>query len=287
MSLLNDKVIVISGSTRGIGAAVARNFAEKQARVVINGRDDDRVQFLVEHLRKTGAIVTGCSGDISRFDACDRLIEHAISEHGRLDYLVSNAGVSMEGDVADLDPTVFQKVIETNLIGACYLTKASIPHLKKTRGGVVFVSSCAAFQGIPGYSVYCASKMALNGFAESLKLELERYGVYVGIAQVGFTINDNEKTILGTDGQLVPQPARPFVKPATQESVAEQIAKMIEVRRPRQVFGPMGKAASLLKRFAPGIYELVLRRHYKKSHDDNFPTLNYGEGYTEQNLANS
>ena len=287
MSLLRDKTVLISGSTRGIGRAIAENFITHGARVVINGREEDRVVSTVNDFLRIGGCATGFAGDISCFTTCDRLIDHCIDAFGGLDCLINNAGISMEGDVADLAPEVFQRVFETNVLGACHLTKAAIPWLKKSQGGVLFVSSSAAFKGIPGYSAYCASKMALNGIAESLKLELESFGVYVGIAHVGFTQNDQDKKILNSLGHWVAQPARPFVRPAQQESVAQQVMMMIENRKPRHVFGTMGKLASLISRFAPGLYELILRRHYQKvSSAGDSAAFNIGS-LPGQNLANS
>lgn len=288
MGFLRDKAVVVSGSTRGIGKAMARHFIDLGACVVVNGRNESRVADTVDEFQKLGGTAIGSTGDVSRFSNCNQLIDDCISAYGRLDYLVNNAGISMEGDVADLAPQVIQKVIETNLIGACYLTKAAIPHLKRSQGGVVFISSCASFKGIPGYSAYCASKMALNGFAESLKLELQPFDVYVGIAQVGFTKNDVEKKILGRSGHWVPQPERPFVQPESQESVARQIAMMLQNRKANHVFGTIGKAASLLNRFAPSLYELILRRHYQKSNAaPAVESIDNDHGLPGQNFSNS
>ncbi len=264
MGRFENKVAIVTGSSMGIGKAIARELLHEGAKVVINGRNDQRLQKTFESLQHLDGDVTMFAGDVSKMEDCQRLIQCAISRYGKIDILINNAGVSMEGEVERLSHDVFRKVMEVNVMGSAFMTKAALPFLRDTRGSVTFISSIAGFLGLPRFSVYSASKMALTAFAESLKTELYGSGVHVGIAYLGFTSNDPDKTIYAASGELVPQPSRQSITPEPVEVVARQILMMIERRQFKQVFSPLGKLTSIATRFSPRLFELFVRNQYWK-----------------------
>lgn len=266
---LQNKVVIITGSSIGIGRTMAQEMCKEGAKVVLNARNEKRLERTFEELKEIGCEVTAIAGDVSKTEDCQKLIDHAINTFGQIDVIVNNAGISMEGSFEDLPPDVFRKVIEVNYLGSIYPTKAAIPYLKKTKGSVIFMGSAAGIRGIPNHAAYSSSKMSLTAIAEALKIELKQSGIHIGLAYVGFTENDKEKTIYDKDGNIVPQPKRDFIKAEPQEVVAKRIIKMIENRTFKQVFTPLGKLNAFMNRFFPFVVGPILSRNYHKNKETN------------------
>jgi len=250
-----DKVAVVTGGSRGVGFATARELAARGAKVVISARGEERLKDSERKLKEQGAEVIALAGDVGRWEHARDLVRAAIDGFGRLDIAVNNAGVSMRGDFKDLSPDVLQQVIQTNLLGSVYVTRAAIEHLIQNKGSVVFISSIAGLFGLPGASVYCAGKQALRGLAESLRIELADSGVHVGVVYLGFTEHDPQKRILAADGQLVP-PDRPAHH--TQAYAAELIAEMLQKRKRQLIMTPAGTAGWLAHRLSSALLEKAI-----------------------------
>ena len=261
---LKDKVIIITGSSIGIGRKMAELLVEQGAKVVLNARNENRLLEAATVFEKKGHQVFAVAGDVSKIEDCKRIVSKTIEKFGQLDGLINNAGISTEGEVGDLDSDVFRKVMEVNYLGSVYPTQAALPFLRKTKGSVIFVSSVAGIRGIPGYAVYSSSKMALTALAESLKIEEKQRGVHVGIAYVGFTENDAQKTIYNAEGKIIPQPSRPGMKQEPVEVVAGRIISMIEKRQFKNVFTLLGKLNNVFNRLFPSLGEFILSRNYFK-----------------------
>ncbi len=261
---MQDKVIIITGSSIGIGRAMARIMGQRGAKIVLNARNAERLNATYQQLLSEGLSVTAIAGDVSKMEDCQKIIDHAIATFGKIDALVNNAGISMEGTVEDLSPEVFKKVMDVNYLGSVFPTKCAIPHLRKTKGSIIFISSAAGIRGIPKFSVYSSSKMALTALAESLQIELEKDNIHTGIAYVGFTENDPQKTIYDANGKVIPQPNRNLVKTEPPEAVAKRVMNMIENRTQKSVFTPLGKLNAFMNRFAPFIVKKVLSNNYHK-----------------------
>lgn len=243
---------------------MARMMGEAGAKVVLNARNAERLKATYELLKGEGLDVFPVAGDVSNYEDCQKLIDETIAHYGQIDVVVNNAGISMEGSIEELSPEVFKKVMEVNYLGSVYPTKYALPYLKKTRGSVILISSAAGIRGIPGFSVYSSSKMALTALAESLQIELEKDEIHVGIAYVGFTENDPQKTIYDANGKIIPQPNRNLVKTEPPENVAKRVIKMIENRTFKNVFTPLGKLNAFMNRFAPFVVRKVLSNNYHK-----------------------
>lgn len=261
---MKNKVIIITGSSIGIGRKMAELLVARGARVVLNARNENRLLETSKEFETQGHDVLAVAGDVSKSEDCKRIVEETIKKFGQLDALINNAGISTEGAVGELDDDVFRKVMEVNYLGSVYPTQAALPFLRKTKGSVIFVSSVAGIRGIPGYAVYSSSKMALTALAESLKIEEKQRGVHVGIAYVGFTENDKQKTIYNSKGEIIPQPARPGMKPEPVEVVAGRIINMVERRQFKNVFTLLGKLNHFVNRIIPSLGEFILSRNYFK-----------------------
>ena len=262
---MKNKVIIITGSSIGIGRKMAELLVAQGAKVVLNARNENRLLKVAKEFEKEGHQVLAVAGDVSKSEDCKRIVEETIKQFGQLDGLINNAGISTEGEVGELDENIFRKIMEVNYLGSVYPTQAALPFLRKTKGSVIFVSSVAGIRGIPGYAVYSSSKMALTALAESLKIEEKQSGVHVGIAYVGFTENDAQKTIYDSNGKIIPQPARPGMKAEPVEVVAGRIIKMIERRQFKNVFTLLGKLNHFVNRLFPSLGDFILSRNYYKN----------------------
>ena len=254
---LDGKVALISGASRGVGYATARALAARGMRIVMTARGEARLATSCAELTESGAEVFAVVGDVGRWDDAQTMVNAAVEQFGGLDVLINNAGVSMRGAFEDLAPEVCAEIVNTNLLGPMYLSRAAIPHIKANRGHIVFVSSIAGIVGLPGASTYCATKSALGGLSESLRLELGPAGVHVGVAYLGFTENDPDKRVLGADGsaELPDRPAH-----HSQAQVADAIVGMI-VKRSRQIIlTPIGSIADRAHRISPALVERIVAR---------------------------
>ena len=254
---LTGKVALVTGASRGVGLGLARQLVMRGAAVVMTARGARRLEASHAALVRLGGAVEAVVGDVADWADAERMVAAAIDRFGRLDIVINNAGVSMRGQFVDLDPGVCRQTIDTNLLGAVYVTRAAIPHVVAASGHVVFVSSIAGLLGLPGASTYCASKGALTGLAESLRLELGPRGVHVGVAHLGFTEHDPEKTVLAADGTGV-APDRPAHH--TQAQAARRILAQIVRREPTVVMTPVGHLARLTQRLSPSGVQWAIAR---------------------------
>jgi NAD(P)-dependent dehydrogenase (short-subunit alcohol dehydrogenase family) len=244
-----DRVALITGSSRGIGKATALLLARSGAKVVINGRNQDKLSQAGTELEAAGGTVLAVPGDVTDPQECRRIAERTIEVFGRLDFLINNAGISMRGRFEDVEPQVVKQVVELNLLGAAYMTRYALPLVRDTKGSVVFVSSLAGLiRGVPNISVYAFSKMALTGLVESLRVEMNGTGVHFGIVYAGLTEYDPDKVTLDAEGNLVPISRKSH---STKEQVAGSIIRMLKRRRRRMVLTLAGKLGVLGQSLMP------------------------------------
>lgn len=264
MSFWKNKVVVITGSSIGIGRTTAEIAASNGAHVVLNARNEERLQKVVSEFQQKGYSVIGCAGDVSNYEDANRLIQTSLNTFEKVDVVINNAGVSHESKFDTLKPEVFQSVLNVNVIGCSNVAYACKEALKKSGGSLIFIGSVAGFYGMGNYSAYCTSKMAITALAQSLQIEWKNEGIHVGIAYLGLTQNDPEKVIYDADGKKVAQPKR-NVKQQPVEDVANGILSIAENRKPQKVFTLLGNISFGMTRIFPRISKLVLGRIYSKS----------------------
>lgn len=178
--VLRDKSIIITGASSGLGAALAYGFAAEGAHLALLARSAGRLEEVAKRCQELGGRALAVPGDVTRPEDCARLLEAVVSEFGAVDYLVANAGVSMWArfdEVEDLE--VFRHLMEVNYLGVVNCVHYALPHLKQSSGMIVAVSSIQGKISVPMHTGYCASKHALQGFCDALRMELEGSGVDV------------------------------------------------------------------------------------------------------------
>ena len=167
---LDGKTALITGAGAGIGAAIAKLITEEGAKVCITGRRQSFLDGVAGSLPESAC--TTCAGDVTNFDDAVAMVDAALKLTGRLDILVNNAGIDPAGTVTDIDPALFRRVVETNLVGPFLMMKAAIPHMIEAGGGVIInVSSLAAIRCLPGMPAYCSSKAGLNHLTRQVALD--------------------------------------------------------------------------------------------------------------------
>jgi NADP-dependent 3-hydroxy acid dehydrogenase YdfG len=184
MTELAGKVAVITGGGRGIGAAIGRNLAGQGARVVVGELDPDRAATSGDEATDASVIARAC--DVRRYEDLVALHDAAIAEHGRLDYVVANAGVTDWGLMSDGDPERWRAVIETNVLGTAFTIRATLPTLLSARAGhIVITASISGRVTYVGEPLYIASKWALVGLGRALRKELAGSGIRVTLIEPG------------------------------------------------------------------------------------------------------
>ncbi len=250
---MKDKVVVVTGSARGIGYAIAEAFGGLGAKVVLSDVID--LTHAETALRARGVTVMSARCDVSIPEDCAALVKAALEAFGRIDVVVNNAGVSIVAPFEDCRPAACKKVIDINVLGSMYMSLAALSALREARGNLIFISSVSGVRAIPKGAVYSASKAALRSLAESLRVELAADGVHVGVVSPGFTTSDAKKTVMNGDGT-----ERSIDRPPhdTPEGVAREVVRAVERRSRERVLTPMGKTTAVLQRVSPRLLDKIL-----------------------------
>jgi NAD(P)-dependent dehydrogenase (short-subunit alcohol dehydrogenase family) len=202
---LQDKVILVTGSTTGIGEAIARRAVVEGARVLIHGRDDKRARTLVAELSGRAALHVDDIGDPA---APARMVAAAIAAFGKLDALVNNAASVQRSNLSNTDAALFDKIMAINVRAPLLLIQAAVPHLKQTRGSVLNIGSVNGYCGEANLLAYSISKGALMTLSRNLADALGRDGVRVNHFNVGWVLTPNEYQVKIADGLPADWPER-------------------------------------------------------------------------------
>jgi short-subunit dehydrogenase len=264
MKTFDNKVIIITGSSMGIGKYLAKDFLSKGAKVVINGRSLDKLNETAAFLSQEGLDVLAIQGDVSVLDDCKTIIQKTVDQFGKIDMLINMAGVNMFGTIEESDPIALKRIMDINYFGSLWPTQVALPFLKATKGNLLFISSIASFHGIPHHGVYSSSKRALTSLAETLKIELHDTGIHVGIAYVGLTEVEPDKKVYDRNGNPISRPVVGGIKKEPIETASKEIVRMIENRTFKSVFSTMGRINALVNRISPSIVSSILLRNFKK-----------------------
>ena len=262
-AFFSGKVIVVTGSSKGIGKAIALKLGQYGAKVVLNGRSSEALKSTEVELKHAGMDCLAVQADVSLVDGAKKLIEEAVNRFGKIDVIVNNSGIAVRGLFTETEPSTWQQVIQANTLSYVFVTYFAVPYLKNTHGSIVFISSIGGRAGLPGHGAYSFSKMSLTSLAQTLDIELHENQIHVGIVYVGFTRNDPAKTI--TDGageikKLQPRNKNLLMKP---EKVAEAIANLIRRRKREKVLTLIGHAQTFFYQFSL-IRRLIMKSMLKK-----------------------
>ncbi len=257
---MKDKVVVITGASSGIGRALALEFASKGSKLVLGARRTEKLKEIEKEL--PGSEIETVHTDVSREEDCKNLIEKAISRFGRIDVLINNAGISMRALFEDVDLEVLRKLMDVNFWGAVYCIRYALPHLLKTKGSLVGVISVAGHVGLPGRTGYSASKFALRGFLDTLRIENLKKGLHVLVVAPGFTTSEIRKVALTADGLEQGESPRNEGKMMPAEACASHIYKAV-IKRKRQLVLTFteGKLTVFLGKFMPKLLDKLTYKH--------------------------
>jgi len=226
MSGLAGKVVLITGGSSGIGKGLAVAMAGLGARVALAARDPDRLEAAA---REIGALAVPT--DVGDAAQCRAMVERTVGHFGQLDVLVNSAGLSLRGPFEDTTPETVERVFRVNVLGTIFATQAAIPHVRQTRGSLIALSSLAGKRGAPSYAIYGATKFAVGGLYEALRIELSDDRVHVGVVSPGFVDTPLRDNQLGPDGQPHPErQAVPF-KVWPVERVVECVLYLLRTRK--------------------------------------------------------
>ena len=264
---MKNKVVLITGSSSGIGKALAELFAQKGAKVVVSGRDEQRVHEVVDAIISKGGTATGILADVAKQEDCSRLIKQSVDTYGKLDILINNAGISMRALFNDTDVTVLQRLMNVNFWGTVNCTKEGLPHILKSKGSIVGVSSIAGYRGLPGRTGYSASKFAMHGFLESLRTELLKTGVHVLLACPGFTASNIRNTALTGDGTQQGDSPVDESKIMSSAECAQHIFEAIRTRKRSLTLTTQGKMTVFLNKWFPAFMDRMVYNHFAKEPD--------------------
>jgi short-subunit dehydrogenase len=265
---LKDKVVIITGASSGIGKALAIEFASRGAHLVLAARQYVALCELTESLiNKYGIQAVAVQCDVSIEEDCSHLVKQSILTFNKIDILVNNAGISMRALFKDVDLKVLKSLMDVNFWGTVYCTKYALPHIQKTQGSIVGVSSIAGYKGLPGRSGYSASKFAINGFLDSLREENLKTGVHVMTACPGFTASNIRNTALAKDGSQQGESTLNEAKMMTAEAVAKIITDGVENRSRTLIMTGEGKLIVLLNKFFPALMDKLVYNKFTKEKD--------------------
>lgn len=265
---LNNKTVIITGASSGIGKSLAHEFARRGANLVLAARQYVTLCEIAQQLQdqyQIKALAVQC--DVTSESDCEHLVNQTRLTFGKIDILINNAGISMRALFKDVDIEVLKSLMDVNFWGAVYCTKYALPEILKTRGSVVGVSSIAGYKGLPGRTGYSASKFAMNGFLDSLRVENLKTGVHVMTACPGFTASNIRNTALNKDGNQQGESSLHEEKMMTSEEVAKLIANGVEKRERTLIMTGQGKLTVLLNKIIPGILDKLVYNVFTKEKD--------------------
>jgi len=257
---VKNKVIVITGASSGIGRALAKEFASQGARLSLGARRTELLEELRKELPETEILIQ--KTDVSIESDCRQLIDETIKRYGQIDVLINNAGISMRAIFEDVDLKVIKQLMDVNFYGTVYCTKFALPYLLKTKGSLVGVISIAGYVGLPGRSGYSASKFAIRGFLDTVRIENLKTGLHVLVAAPGFTTSEVRKSALTSNGLHQGETPRNENSMMSAEECAHHILNAVRKRKRQLILTfAEGKLTVFVGKFFPALLDRITYKH--------------------------
>ncbi len=264
--MLNGKVVIITGASSGIGNAAAREFSAAGSLLVIAARREELLKELEEELSTAGPVLS-IKCDVTIEADCKNLIDKTIERFGRIDILINNAGISMRALFKDLNLDVLKNLMDVNFWGTVYCTKYALPYLLNSKGSVVGVISIAGYKGLPARTGYSASKFAVYGFLDTLRIEHLKDNLHVMTFAPGFTTSKIRENALVANGSRQGETPRNEEKMMSAERCAQLLVQGVIKRRPQVILTLVGKLVVLLNKFFPRLVDRLEYNYMKKEPD--------------------
>ena len=258
------KTVLITGGSSGIGKACAELYSAKGFYVVYTGRNPEALQDIAYQIKQNGGEADYKVADVSDAIAAKEVVDFAVRKYGTIDVLICNAGVSMRAMFEDVDLDVFKNIMKINLMGTVNYIKYALPYLIASKGSLVGVSSVNGHRGTPGRSAYSASKFALQGLFESLRIEMKDKGVHVMVINPGYTNTNIRKAALRGDGVVQGESPRDESKMMTADQVAYHLYKGQQSKKRDVILTLLGRALIFLNKLFPHLMDLTVYRVMKK-----------------------
>jgi NAD(P)-dependent dehydrogenase (short-subunit alcohol dehydrogenase family) len=238
MHPLAGKIALITGGSSGIGRATALRLAGHGSKVAVAARRPEALEEVVREAAARGGEALAVPTDVTDPEQCRATVEATVARFGQLDILICSAGLSMRTYFAGSDLAAMERVVRVNFLGTLYATHFSLPHIRQSRGSLVALSSLTGLRGVPSYAVYGATKFAVQGLYDSLRLELARDGVHVGVMAPGFVDTPLRDHVLGPDGQPWANPPPPPFRVWPVEKCVDRIVRLLVKRRAQSNLPP-------------------------------------------------
>ncbi len=267
---MKNKVVVITGASSGIGKACAKEFARQGAKLSLAARSIDKLKDIEKELIEQGCEVLSVKTDVSIEKDCENLINQTINKYGKIDILINNAGISMRALFSDVDLSVIKRLMDVNFWGTVFCTKYALPYLLETKGSLVAITSVAGFHGLPGRTGYSASKFAITGFLETIRIENLKKGLHVLTFAPGFTSSNVRKAALVADGSHQGETPLKEDKLMSAEKVAKKLIKSIKKRKRNKVLSLDGKLVAAFQHILPKTIDKLTYNHMAKEPNSPF-----------------
>ena len=260
-SIFKDKVVVITGASSGIGRELAYQLAEQGAWLSLAARNGERLTAVAKECQARGGKAIAIVTDVSEQTQCAQLIQRTVENYDRIDVLVNNAGITMWANFDEVsDISFYEQIMRVNYLGSVYCTYYVLPFLKKTKGQIIGISSLAGKNGIPKRSGYAASKHAMVGFFDTLRIELEEYGISVTMIYPDFVATETRKRAFGADGKPIGESPVKEREVMSAEKCAQLIIQAAATRKRELMMTWRGKAGVWVKLIAPGLVDRIAKK---------------------------
>lgn len=265
--LFRDKIAIITGAGSGIGKALAKQLAEKGARLVVCDINQERIEQTQKELEKLGVEIRAWQVDVSDYQAVKNMVDATVEQFGRLDYIFNNAGIAIGGEVRDITIEDWRAVINVNFWGVINGIACAYPIMvRQGFGHIINLSSIEGLVPFPGTVSYVASKFGVFGLSLALLLEAERLGVKVSVVCPGLV-----HTRIFDDAKMVKLEREKAIKPMVSvpgvfaEECARRILKGVERNQPIIVITFLAKLMYFLQRLSPWLMMKIMQFHFRKA----------------------
>jgi len=256
MAVYAGKVVVVTGASQGIGKALSLELARQRPMLVLAARDEAALEAVAAGCRARGAEALVVRTDVADEAACRAVVEKTVERFAGVDVLVNNAGMGMLARFEDVtDLSLYERLMRVNYLGSVYPTFYALPHLKRSRGQIVAVSSLVGLTGVPMRTAYAATKHAQIGFFDSLRVELRGTGVSVTVVAPYFVQSEIRKRSPGPDGRTVETSPVKEGEIMSAEECARRMVRAMERRQRMLVMSFKGKLGRWVKLVAPGLVD--------------------------------
>lgn len=264
---MKGRRIILTGASEGIGRALALELAARGARLALAARDRERLETLAQECRARGGEALAIPTDVTNEHDLEWLVTETVKTFGGIDMVVHNAGITMWSRFDALqDFSIFERLMEVNYLAPVRLTGLTLPHLKQSRGLIVAIASLSGLTGVPERTGYAASKHAMVGFFDSLRIELVGSGVDVTVVAPDFVVSEIHKRAIGPDGEALGASPMMQSKIMSAGECAARIVRAMEKRQRLLLMSTRGKWGRWLKLLAPSVIDRIAARAIRQRH---------------------